>query len=92
MSIFLIGQAHHLNGNVGSARAYYEAAEKTYRAAFKHMGDDKFFLVPYSRKIRDVVEAHYLLVRNAGLELAAEILRKRLDDVDKEFTEFLDKS
>jgi len=85
----LIGQAHHLGGNIGPARAYYEKAESTFRKAIEELGDDSFFLRSNSERLREVVEAHYLLVRTAGYESAAEEMRKRLMEVERDFGEYL---
>lgn len=86
---FLLGQAYHLAKDVPSARSFYERAEKTYRAAFRQMEGDEFFVVPYALKIRAIVETHVLLVEGAELDDAIVEMNKRLNDVDREFSKYL---
>jgi len=53
------------------------------------MSDDEYFVEGYAKMIRSIVEAHLLLVRNAGLESATEELRQRLAQVDRDFAKYL---
>ncbi len=85
---FLMGQAYHLSKDVSAARSYYEKAEKTYRTAFSKIGDDEIRF-PYGRRIWNIVEAHYSLVKSAGLGHEAEKLKDRLAQVKKEFAKYL---
>ncbi len=85
---FLKAQAYHRSKDVSMARSFYEKAEKTYRTAFIEIGDDEFRF-PYGRAIRNIVEAHYLLLGSAGLAEEAEKLKTRLSQVEKDFAKYL---
>lgn len=85
---FLLGQAYSLSNDIQTARSYFERAERTYRSAFVEIGDD-WFRVSYSRRLQNAVEAHYNLVKSAGLVNEAEKLESRLAEVKKEFAKYL---
>jgi tetratricopeptide (TPR) repeat protein len=85
---FLMGHAYRLLNDIHSASSYYEKAESTYRAAFVKIGDDEIRF-PYGRTIKNIVEAHYDLMKSAGLIEDAERLRVRLEQVEKDFAKYL---
>ena len=87
---FLLGQAYHVLKDIPNARLYYEKAEKSYRTAFVEIGDDAFFLSPYGKKIKNIVEAHFILLQDAGLNDDAEKLKLRLAETKKEFVKYLE--
>ena len=84
----LLGHAHRLLNDIQIARSYYERAEGTYRSAFVKIGDDEVRF-PYGQRIKNIVEAHYDLVKSAGLVKEAEKLQGRLAQVEKEFAKYL---
>ena len=85
---FLLGQAHNVLNDIPNARAYYEKAESSYRAAFIEIGDD-YFRSSYVRRLRDAVEAHYNMAKSAGLAGDAEKLQSRMAKVEKDFAKYL---
>lgn len=85
---FLMGHAYRSLNDVQSASSYYKKAESTYRAAFAKIGDDEIRF-PYGRTIKNIDQAHYDLVRSAGLIEDAEKLRARLEQVEKKFAKYL---
>ncbi len=84
----LLGHAYRSLNDIDHARSYYERAEKTYRLAFVQIGNDEIRF-PYGARIKNIVEAHYNLVKSAGLVDDAEKLRIRLAQVEKEFPQYL---
>jgi len=89
---FLLGQANHQLGNIDEARRYYVKAEKTYRTAFKEMkalDDDTFLLSIYAASIGNILQAHLVLVENAGLNGEAATIMKNLDEFKAEFAVYL---
>jgi tetratricopeptide (TPR) repeat protein len=87
-SYFLIGQAYHQLDNVDQASKFYTKAENTYRTAFREMGDSEIREF-YPRPIVNILEAHLLLVKNAGLSEETAEIEKRLAETKIEFSEFL---
>ena len=85
---FLMGQAYHLLANVDEAKKYYNKAENTYRTAFKEMGDSDIREF-YPKPIINILTAHLLLLKNAGLNDDAARVEKRLATTKIEFAEFL---
>lgn len=85
---FVLANAHSLLNDTQTARRYLEKAEDTYRSAFIKIDDDEMRR-PYSRMIRNIVEAHFMVVKLAGLAEEAERLRGRLEKVEKDFARYL---
>jgi tetratricopeptide (TPR) repeat protein len=83
-----MGHAHRLLVDVPAARSYYERAEATYRSAFVKIGEDDIRFA-YGRYIKNVVEAHYALVKSEGLVAESEKLLARLAQVEKDFAKYL---
>ncbi|MEQ1762609.1 MAG: hypothetical protein ABL984_05610, partial [Pyrinomonadaceae bacterium] len=77
-----------LSNEIPSAQSFLERAEKTYRAAIIEIGDDDF-RVSYSRRLKNAVEAHYLMMKSVGLVGEAEKLKDRLAQVEEEFAKYL---
>ena len=91
---FLIGQANHLLGKVKIAGDLYTKAEKVYRAAIVEIcgaeaGSDEI-CSPYPRAIKNILEAHIILLRNAELNEEAKKVEKHLAETKVEFAKFLD--
>ncbi len=85
---FLLGLANYQLNKTNEAREYYTKAENTYRAAFKAMGDSDIREF-YPKPIVNVLEAHLVLLKNAGLTDEAAKIEKRLEETKVEFAEFL---
>ncbi|MCY7375745.1 MAG: hypothetical protein LH472_07205 [Pyrinomonadaceae bacterium] len=90
---FIIGQANHLLGNIEVAGDFYIKAEKVYRTAFVEIGDTDVdgseLRSPYPRSIKNILEAHLLLLKNAKLNDQASVIEKRLEKAKKEFAKYL---
>jgi tetratricopeptide (TPR) repeat protein len=87
---FLLGQAYHQLSKVNEAREYYTKAETTYRTAFKKINDDVIG-GHYPISIVNILEAHLILLKNAGLYEEAAKVEKRLAETKIEFARFLEK-
>lgn len=87
---FLLGQANHQLGKVNEAGKYYTKAENTYRTAFKKINDDEIG-GHYPKPIINILEAHLLLLKAAGLNEEAAKVEKRLAETKIEFAKFLEK-
>lgn len=85
---FLLGLAHHQLGETIESIKYYTKAENTYRAAFKKMGDSDIREF-YPKPIVNILEAHLILLKNAGMNEKAAKVGKRLEETKSEFAEFL---
>ena len=85
---FLLGLANYQLSKTNEAREYYTKAENTYRAAFKAMGDSDIREF-YAKPIVNILEAHIILLKNAGLNEEAAKVEKRLVETKVEFAEFL---
>lgn len=89
---FLIGQAHHIDGNTATASEFYDRAERTIRAAYDEMGEDGEELRErYPRIIWHVLEAHLMLLEEADEEEKMTALRKRLHEFELAFQKYLKK-
>ena len=86
---FLLGLANYQLGKTNEAREYYTKAENTYRAAFKAMGDSDIREF-YPKPIVNILEAHLILLKNAGLNEEAAKVEKRLAETKVEFAKFLE--
>ncbi len=87
---FLIGQAHHVGGEVQKAVEFYEKAESSMRAAFAAIGDDKDGIRShYPVLISYILEAHLRLLADSKDILGAAALQKRVDEFKKEFGTYL---
>ncbi|MFN6964919.1 MAG: tetratricopeptide repeat protein [Pyrinomonadaceae bacterium] len=85
-----LGHAYRLSNDIQSARAYYEKAERTYRAAFVSIGvESDEIRFSYPGRLRDTLRAHYDMLRSVGLVAEAEVVRVRLVEVEKEFAKYL---
>lgn len=85
-----LATAYGLLGEVQSARSYFEKAESSYRGAFVVIGDDcDGMRFSYPRRMKAALEAHYHVVKVAGLVDEADKLRLKLADVEKEFASYL---
>jgi tetratricopeptide (TPR) repeat protein len=91
---FLLGQANHFLGKVQTASDFYTRAERVYRAAFVEIGSANVegdeIRSPYPRAIKNILEAHLLLVENANLKEEATKIKQRLSELKKEFSKYLD--
>lgn len=86
---YLLGQANHLLGRIEIAKDFYTKAENIYRTAFKEMGDSEIRGF-YPKPIINILEAHLILVKDAGLKEEAEKIEKRLAETKIEFAKFLE--
>ena len=87
---FLLGGAYGLLSDVPTARSFYEKAENSYRAAFKEIGEDGDDIrFSYPRRMKRALQAHFELVKSAGLTEETEVLRARLADCEKTFAKYL---
>lgn len=86
---YLLGQANHLLGRIEAAKDFYIKAENTYRTAFKEMGDSEIRGF-YPKPIINILEAHLILVKDAGLTEEAGKIEKRLAETKIEFAKFLE--
>jgi tetratricopeptide (TPR) repeat protein len=87
---FLLGQAYHQLGKLNEARDYYTKAESSYRIAFKKINDDEIG-GHYPKSIINILEAHLILLENAGFIDEAAKIEKRLAETKIEFARFLEK-
>jgi len=90
---FLLGQANHFLGKLEIARDFYTKAENVYRSAFKIMKEvdsEEFLLRPYARAIRNILEAHLILLENAEIKDKSAKTEKRLAETKKEFAKLLE--
>ena len=86
---FLLGQAIRQLGKINEAKQYYDKAENTYRTAFNEMGDsDIREFCP--KPIVNILEAHLVLLNDAGLKEEAAKIEKRLAETKIEFAKFLE--
>ncbi|HLM02066.1 MAG TPA: tetratricopeptide repeat protein [Pyrinomonadaceae bacterium] len=86
---FWLGQANHQLGKINEAREYYTKAENSYRTAFKEMGDSDIREF-YPQPIVNILEAHLILLKDAGLKEEAAKIEKRLVETKVEFAKFLE--
>jgi tetratricopeptide (TPR) repeat protein len=86
---FWLGQANHQLGKINEAKEYYTKAEHTYRTAFKEMGDSDIREF-YPKPIVNILKAHLILLKNAGLKEEAAKVEKRLIETKVEFAKFLE--
>jgi tetratricopeptide (TPR) repeat protein len=87
---FLIGQAHHVGGQVEKAIVFYEKAESSMRAAFAAIGEDHDeFRSHYPIVISYILDAHLSLLSNTKNVLGAAALQERIDEFQKEFANYL---
>jgi tetratricopeptide (TPR) repeat protein len=91
---FLIGQANQLLRRIKIASDFYIKAEKVYRTAFVEIGGvkvgDDEIRSPYPRAIKNILEAHLILLKNAELVDDAAKVEKRLAETKVEFAKFLE--
>ncbi|HEY0458104.1 MAG TPA: tetratricopeptide repeat protein [Pyrinomonadaceae bacterium] len=86
---FLLGQAYHQLGKLIEAREYYTKAETAYQTAFRKIDDDEIG-GRYPKSIINILKAHLILLKNAGLNEEAAKVEKRLAETKIEFAKFLE--
>jgi tetratricopeptide (TPR) repeat protein len=86
---FFLGQANHQLGKINEAKQYYDRAENTYRTAFREMGDSDIREL-YPKPIVSILQAHLVLLNDAGLKEEAAKIEKRLAETKIEFAKFLE--
>lgn len=84
---FMLGQAHHLKGDVEKAPAFYTKAETIYRAAYEEIPE---LQDSYARMIVDILRAHLLLLTDNGDSSNAKLVKKRLVEAETEFSKWLE--
>lgn len=87
---YFIGQANYLLGRVDAAREFYVKAENSYRAAFKEMGDSEIREF-YPKPIISILQAHLILLEDAGMKEESAKVEKRLAETKIEFAKYIDK-